>query len=241
MSVESVSVLRRGRGNAEGATCPSKPDFSMFMYGETSNTDMLEFIKVSPDLPQHTARLGYTAEDKAALWVEASDYLNEFIGVDFRSIPVNDEGFKVIGDEWVMQARGMNFDVFVVYDTFHGHVECARTVGDEGIGIFPMKEGLKYHGTYGGEEGVDAVVGDVTIIGSYMVDLDGDGDHDRFRYWALAPIRTVDNQSILVCGLEHERFGLGESDGKVSIEMGPDGIPHFSFRMMSTFPRRFDW
>merc|ERR1719183_899200 len=143
----------------------------------------MTFMKLDPSLPAHTGMLGYGPEQVAEYWQEASDFFYEYCGVDFRNVPVNENGMKVIDGDWMIEPRRININLRLVWDTYHGEYKCPREFGDEGLGLVPLRDGLKYRGTYGGDEGVDAVAGDVIAYGAYIIDFEGNGHFDRLKYW----------------------------------------------------------
>lgn len=221
-----------------------KPELYFTIVGEYSDPEA-RFVVPDPTLSTFRDNLGWGDDEVAKFWADASDFFFESYGVDLRDVPVDPATGMKMSDDWgigVVSVRGLH----VPYTSVHGVFDCPVEVHDIALMLAPTRDGLSYHGKWGGEEGFAAAPTDFLMFGAYIIDFDGQEDSEPtvwFYNTDGGPGRMDYNMAMQInCAVRSERWGEGNNDGRIMILPGgdttPDGIPHFSMRALFSFPGR---
>lgn len=219
------------------------PNLYWTMVGERTVASG-QFLLPTPNLEIQREHLGWDDEDVTQFYSDAAQYFWEFVGVDVRSVPVDVSTGMWVVDGWAIQPFKMDWDMRIPYTSVHGVFPCPRPVLDTALVMVPTQEGLIYHGTLGGEEGLPAVLGDLVPFGMYIIDFDDKPDTapSVWHYKARTQMRpNLHGQFLFDCEVYNDRWGLGRNEGRFDVmTTNEQGHPHISSRSVASFPARFD-
>lgn len=178
-----------------------------------------------------------------SLLADAEAFYLERFGIDFRNVPLGDDGSKFHDDGILLVPWRVNPGIRYTATTIgnHGRIEQTVQIRDAGFAAIVVADNVLLHGAYGGSAGVPALPNDVFAFGAYSVPGPGRGRGNRqpaiIRYGAFEPMRgNADGNIVIACELLDSPYGPGLAYGIAKFTPLGDNDAHVFVRNVLTFP-----